>query len=338
MKKAAILTGGGDSSGINDFIRSAVLLLASQDLEVVGVKQGYLGLLEEAYRPLTPDTVNSLVGTGGSMLLTSRTNPSKVAGGYERILDNLEKEKIEVLICVGGNDTLSVAGKLSELGVQVIGVPQTIDNDLPYTDYCIGFHTAVANIAASVRMIISSNISHQKEMVVEVMGRDSGFLALRSAIALGADFLAIPEFTLDMEKLCTMLLSNRAKGNKSSLIMVSEGVKVSGANLLSDEVDVFGNIKLGGIGYHIAEQVDKKIGAKPRTEVLGYIPRGGMADPYDSFLSVLFARGVAENIKSNTFGVMVGIDAQTTKNVALSMAVSSIRVVQEKEYRNFLPC
>ncbi len=335
MEKVALLTGGGDSSGINDFIRAFAKMLAKENVQVTGIKQSYLGLMEGHYLSLSEETVEDIAGTGGTILLTSRTNPSKVEGGYDKIMDNLNKQEIDVLVCVGGNDTLSVAGKLSELGVKVIGVPQTIDNDLPHTDYCIGFHTAVANIAASLRMILSSNISHEKEMVAEVMGRDSGFLALRSAIALGADYLAIPEFELDMDLLCKKLSANRHKGQNSSLVIVSEGVKISGASLIEDEVDVFGNIKLGGIGYHIAEEIGKEIGSKPRTEVLGYIPRGGVADPYDSFLSTVFARGVVENIKSQIYGVMVGLSSEEPKNVDLSLAASSIRLVDKKEYEYF---
>ncbi|MGM0366447.1 MAG: 6-phosphofructokinase [Actinomycetota bacterium] len=335
MKKVAMLTGGGDSSGINDFIRQATRLLIRKKIEVLGIKQSYLGLLENRCMPLLADTVEDIAGTGGTILFTSRTNPSRIDGGYDRILENMEKQKIDALVCAGGNDTLSVAGRLSELGVKVIGVPQTIDNDLPHTDYCIGFHTAVANIVAAVRMITSSNVSHQKEMVVEVMGRDSGFLALRSAIALGADYLAIPEFELDMDMLCSRLSANRARGKKSSLIIVSEGVKISGASLLQDEVDVFGNIKLGGIAYHIAERIGEKIGSKPRAEVLGYVPRGGAADPYDSFLSTIFANGVADNIGRGIFGVMVGLCSEKPKNVNLSDATSTIRLVGEDEYKLF---
>jgi len=335
VKKVAILTGGGDSSGINDFIRAVTRLLIKEKIEVLGVRQSYLGLLEELYMPLSEEAVEDIAGTGGTMLYTSRTNPSKIEGGYDRILENIEKQKIDVLVCVGGNDTLSVAGKLSELGIKVIGVPQTIDNDLPHTDYCMGFHTAVANIVAAVRMIVSSNVSHQKEMVVEVMGRDSGFLALRSAIALGADYLAIPEFELDMGKLCDKLSSHRAKGKMSSLIIVSEGVKIANARLIQDEVDVFGNIKLGGIAYHIADQIGKKIGSKPRAEVLGYIPRGGAADPYDSFLSTVFAKGVADNIARGVFGVMVGVCGEMPKNVGLSDATATIRLVGKDEYQLF---
>jgi len=335
MKKIGILTGGGDSSGINDFIRSVTKLLARADLQVLGIKQSFLGLLENNYIKLSEDTVDDIAGTGGTILFTSRTNPSKIEGGYERILENIEKQDIDILICVGGNDTLSVASRLSDSGVKVIGVPQTIDNDLPHTDYCIGFHTAVANIAAAARMIISSNTSHQKEMVVEVMGRDSGFLALRSAMALGADYVAIPEFGLDIDKLCLRISANRKKGKNTSLVIVSEGVKVSGASLLQDEVDVFGNIKLGGIAYHIAEEIGKKMGSKPRAEVLGYIPRGGTADPYDSFISTLLAKGVADNIENQTYGVMVAIRSEEPKNISLLQACSGIRLVSEQEYRYF---
>lgn len=332
IKKVALLTGGGDSSAINDFLRTLVILLTKKDIQVIGIKNSYKGLIENDFANLTVETVDNIQGTGGTIIGTSRTNPYKIDGAPDKILKNIEAEKIDVLVCAGGNDTLSVASKLSDEDVKIIGVPQTIDNDICGTDYSIGFHSAIKNIVDATKMMISSNISHQKEMLVEVMGRDSGFLTIRSAQVLGADGALIPEFPIDIDRVCELIVKRRKKGKKYGLFMVAEGVKIKGGKLLQREVDVFGNIKLGGIVYTIADIVEEKTGIKPRVNVLGYIQRGGSSCPYDSYLSTIFAQGVLNNILDNKFGVMVGVVSEKPQNIPIKEAMNKLKVVDRETY------
>ena len=215
-KKVAILTGGGDSSAINDFIRTLVVLLKKKDIEVVGIKNSYRGLIEGNLIDLNIKIVDGICGTGGTIIGTSRTNPYKIEGAVEKITKNIGSDKIDVLVCAGGNDTLTVASKLAKEGISIIGVPQTIDNDICGTDYSIGFHSAIKNIVSAVMMMESSNVSHEKEMLVEIMGRDSGFLTVRSAIILGADGALIPEFPVDIDMVCNLILKRRKKGKKGN--------------------------------------------------------------------------------------------------------------------------
>ncbi|MBN2072553.1 MAG: ATP-dependent 6-phosphofructokinase [Actinobacteria bacterium] len=332
VKKAALLTGGGDSSAINDFIRSLVIMLQREDIGILGIRNSYKGLIENRIMALDTGTVDTLCGSGGTIVGTSRTNPYKIEGAVEKILKTIESNHIDVLVCAGGNDTLTVASKLKEEGVNTIGIPQTIDNDILGTDYSIGFHSAVKNIVECTRMMISSNIAHDKEMLVEVMGRESGFLAVRSAVILGAGGALIPEFPVDVDALCEQIKRKRRAGRKHGLFMVSEGIKLEGGQLLADEVDVFGNVKLGGIVYGLADIIDRKIGVKPRVNVLGYTQRGGEADQYDSYLSNIFALGVTENINNGIFGHMVGVVNEKPSNIPLADAIAQIKVVDRDTY------
>jgi 6-phosphofructokinase 1 len=331
-RKVALLTGGGDSSAINDFIRTLTILLSKAGIVVLGVNNSYRGLIEKDFTELNIGKVDGIYGSGGTVIGTSRTNPYKLEGAVEKILKNIDDENIDVLVCAGGNDTLTVASKLTSEGINTIGVPQTIDNDILGTDYSIGFHSAVKNIVETTMMMISSNIAHEKEMLVEVMGRDSGFLAVRSALILGADAVLIPEFKVDLDRICRLVEKKRKKGKKHGLYIVSEGVEIEEGELLQNDVDVFGNVKLGGIVYALADMIDKKIGIKPRVNVAGYIQRGGIPAAYDTYQSSIFARGVLGNIESNKFGVMVGTVGEKPQNIALKDAISELKVVDRKTY------
>ncbi len=333
IKRAAILTGGGDSSGINDFIRAAVILMEKQGISVRGVKNSYRGLINGELIDLNSRIVDGIQNTGGTIIGTSRTNCYKIEGAVEKIIKTIEAEKLDVLICVGGNDTLGIANRLyEEEKIKIIGVPQTIDNDLMETDYSIGFHTAVENIVKCTNMFMSSAMSHEREMLVEVMGRDSGFLALNSAIVLGADYLMIPEFAIDIEKISDYIVKKRNAGKKYGLFIVAEGVQIQGAKQIQDDIDTFGHKKLGGITYHIAELVNEKTNLKPNVVVLGYTQRGGRPCPYDAYLSSLFAKGVAENIADGNFGKMVAVVNQKPVNVRIADAVREIRLVSKEDY------
>ncbi|MHB1347024.1 MAG: 6-phosphofructokinase [Candidatus Humimicrobiaceae bacterium] len=332
IKKVGLLTGGGDSSAINDYIRTIVILLEKQGIKVRGVKGSYKGLIEDDFMDLTCQYVNGIQHTGGTCIKTSRTNPYKLDGAVRKIIKNVEKEKIDALICVGGNDTLGVALKLANEGIKVVGIPQTIDNDILETDHCIGFHSAVENIVKCANMITTSSFSHEREMIVEVMGRDSGFLALNSSLVLGADSLLIPEFPADLDKLAGLISRKRKAGKKHGLYIAAEGVRIQGGKQIQEDMDAFGHIKLGGISYAIAEIINSKISIKPNVVVLGYTQRGGTPCPYDAFLATVFARGTYQNLIEKKFGYMVAVVNEKPKNVPIADAVKDIRLVSKEDY------
>ncbi len=332
-KKIALLTGGGDSSAINDFIRTLVLLLQKSNFKVLGIKNSYRGLINGEFVELNIKNVTEINYTGGTMIGTSRTNPYKMTGAVEKILNNIDDHEIDALVCVGGNDTITVASKLAAEGVKVIGVPQTIDNDICGTDYSIGFHSSVANIVKATMMMMSSVKSHEREMFVEIMGRDSGFLTVGAAFALGADQVLIPEFEVNIDHLADLIKRKRAAGKLFGLYLISEGVHIKGAKLFENAVDCFGNKKLGGISYAISETVEAKIGIKPNVCILGYTQRGGEPAPYDSYLSNLYARGVYENLMDNKYGYMVGIINERPINIKLKDAISSLKRVDKSLYK-----
>ncbi|MDD5660220.1 MAG: ATP-dependent 6-phosphofructokinase [Actinomycetota bacterium] len=332
IRKVGILTGGGDSSAINDYIRTIVILLEKQQIKVRGILRSYKGLIEDDFTDLDCRAVNGISHTGGTCIKTSRTNPYKMEGAVDKIIKNMQKEKIDALICVGGNDTLGVALKLSDEGIKVVGVPQTIDNDILETDHCIGFHSAVENIVKCTNMVTTSAHSHEREMIVEVMGRDSGFLALNSALALGADSLLIPEFPADLDSLADLIARKRKAGKRHGLYIVAEGVKIKGAKQIQDDIDSFGHSKLGGISYAIAEIINSKINLKPNVTILGYTQRGGSPCPYDSYLSTVFAKGTFNNLMDAKFGYMVAVVNEKPKNVPIAAAIKDIRLVSKEDY------
>lgn len=332
IRKVGILTGGGDSSAINDYIRTIVILLEKQQIKVRGILRSYKGLIEDDFTDLDCRAVNGISHTGGTCIKTSRTNPYKMEGAVDKIIKNMQKEKIDALICVGGNDTLGVALKLSDEGIKVVGVPQTIDNDILETDHCIGFHSAVENIVKCTNMVTTSAHSHEREMIVEVMGRDSGFLALNSALALGADSLLIPEFPADLDSLADLIARKRKAGKRHGLYIVAEGVKIKGAKQIQDDIDSFGHSKLGGISYAIAEIINSKINLKPNVTILGYTQRGGSPCPYDSYLSTVFAKGTFNNLMDAKFGYMVAVVNEKPKNVPIDAAIKDIRLVSKEDY------
>ncbi|MCX6384539.1 MAG: ATP-dependent 6-phosphofructokinase [Actinobacteria bacterium] len=332
IKKVGLLTGGGDSSAINDYIRTIVILLEKQQIKVRGIQRSYKGLIEDDFMDLTCKFVNGIQHTGGTCVKTSRTNPYKVEGAVQKIIKNVEKENLDALICVGGNDTLGVALKLAKEGIKVVGVPQTIDNDILETDHCIGFHSAVENIVKCTNMTMTSAYSHEREMFVEVMGRDSGFLALNSALVLGADSLLIPEFPADLDKLADLIQRKRKAGKKHGLYIIAEGVQIQGGKQIQDEIDAFGHIKFAGISYAIAEIIHSKIDVKPNVVVLGYTQRGGTPCPYDAYLSTVFARGTFNNLMEGKFGYMVAVINEKPKNVLIADAVKDIRLVSKQDY------
>src|SRR5581483_8200391 len=282
--KVGVLTGGGDCPGLNAVIRAAVRKgVFHHDDEFIGFLEGWRGLLEDKSMPLDLESVSGILPRGGTILRTSRTNPAKRDDGLQRCIDTLKKHNVDALIAIGGDDTLSVAQKLFQKGCKVVGVPKTIDNDLAGTDFTFGFDTAVNIATGAIDRVHTTAEAHNRVIVVEVMGRDSGWIALYSGIAGGADVILIPERPFDIDAVAELIKVRHARGRYFSIVVAAEGAKFAshvelheGAPIGQDiGQDEFGHLRLGGIGNVLARELEKRTGFETRSVVLGHIQRGG---------------------------------------------------------------
>ncbi|TPW10472.1 MAG: phosphofructokinase [bacterium] len=300
MHKFGILTGGGDCPGLNAVIRGVVRrTLQEADAQVVGFKNGWAGVLEGHIIPMDLHSVSGILHKGGTILGTSRTNPLKKEDGLERIKQVIEKNQITCLIAIGGEDTLGVARKLSEAGVKVVGVPKTIDNDLSGTDFTFGFDTAVNIATEAIDRLHSTAEAHNRVMVVEVMGRHAGWIAVYAGLAGGADCILIPEVPFDLEEVCQLIRNRHSRGKNFSIIVVSEGAKlqsdvdVDGGLVVQNlKTDSFGHVRLGGIANMLGEEVERRTGFETRVTVLGHIQRGGTPTAFDRVLASRFGANI----------------------------------------------
>lgn len=333
--KVGILTGGGDAPGINAVIRAVVRkAIDHYSYEVIGVKDGWLGLLENETVPLDHDSVSGILPRGGSILGTSRTNPFKREGGPKLILDNVRKLGIDALIVIGGDDTLGVAQKLCETGLSCVGVPKTIDNDLVCTDYTFGFNTAVSIVTEALDRLHTTAETHHRAMVVEVMGRHAGWIALEAGLAGGADCILIPEIAFDIEEVCGYIKRRKMRGKNFSLIVVAEGAKPKGGKevVYGAGVDEFGHVRLGGIGYLIGKEIEKRTGLETRVVVLGHQQRGGSPTVFDRILATKFGIAAIDLVKDGKFGQMVALQGNKIVSVPIKEAVSKPKRVDPKLY------
>jgi 6-phosphofructokinase 1 len=335
--KIGMLTGGGDCPGLNAVIRAIVRKgVFTYEDEFVGFMEGWRGLIEDTSMPLNLDVVGGILPRGGTILRTSRTNPSKRPDGIDRCLATLEKEKIEALIAIGGDDTLSVAQKLHERGTKVVGVPKTIDNDLGGTDYTFGFDTACNIVCEALDRVHTTAEAHNRVMVVEVMGRDAGWIALYSGIAGGADVILIPERPFDVDKVAESIRQRHERGRYFSIIVVAEGAKFSsepgqGAPVLQDMgKDEFGHVKLGGIANILAREIEKRTGLETRAVVLGHIQRGGTPSAFDRVLATRYGLGAIDMVHRGEFGCMAALRANKIVSIPLIEAISRNRVVDDE--------
>ena len=332
--KIGMLTGGGDCPGLNAVIRAVVRKgIFTYGDEFVGFMEGWRGLVDDTTMVLDLDAVGGILPRGGTILRTSRTNPSKRTDGIERCLAALEKNKIEALIAIGGDDTLSVAQKLHEAGAKVVGVPKTIDNDLGGTDYTFGFDTACNIVCEALDRVHTTAEAHNRVMVVEVMGRDAGWIALYSGIAGGADVILIPERPFDVDKVADSLRQRHARGRYFSIVVVAEGAKFSsqasqGSPVLQDmDKDEFGHVKLGGIANILAREIEKRTGFETRAVILGHIQRGGSPSAFDRVLATRYGLGAIDMVHRGEFGCMAALRANKIVSITLSEAISKNRVV-----------
>jgi ATP-dependent phosphofructokinase / diphosphate-dependent phosphofructokinase len=336
--KIGMLTGGGDCPGLNAVIRAVVRKgIFTYSDEFVGFLEGWRGLVENNFMALDLDAVGGILPRGGTILRTSRTNPSKHPDGIDRCMATIEKHQIGALIAIGGDDTLSVAQKLHEHGVRVVGVPKTIDNDLGGTDYTFGFDTACNIVCEALDRVHTTAEAHNRVMVVEVMGRDAGWIALYSGVAGGADVILIPERPFDVDKVADSIRQRHERGRYFSIIVVAEGAKFSsaepghGAPVLQDMgKDEFGHVKLGGIANILAREIEKRTGYETRAVVLGHIQRGGSPSAFDRVLATRYGLGAIDMVHRGEFGCMAALRSNKIVSIPLLEAISKNRVVDNE--------
>jgi phosphofructokinase-like protein len=327
--RIGILTGGGDCPGLNAVIRAVVTKgVQVHGHEFVGFRDGWKGPLEGLTRPLGLADVGGILNRGGTILGSSRTNPYSVEGGLDRIRENIQNADIDALIAIGGEDTLGVAKKLTDDGLGVVGVPKTIDNDLCATDYTFGFDTAVMIATESIDRVRTTAESHHRALVVEVMGRHAGWIALHSGMAGGANVILVPEREFDTERVAQWVRTCFDRG-VAPIVVASEGALPVGgtASLKSESLDAFGHIRLGGIGNWLADELETRTGIETRSVVLGHLQRGGEPTAYDRVLSTRFGLHAVDAVHDKDFGMMVALHGTDIVRVPLAEAVAKLKTV-----------
>lgn len=332
VKRVGLLTGGGDCPGLNAVIRGIVRKgITHYDYEVVGVLEGWRGMMECLSRPLDLENVSGILHRGGTIVGTSRTNPFSEEGdkGGEVVAANMKKMGLDGLIAIGGDDTLGVANKLAEMGLPVVGVPKTIDNDLNGTDQTFGFDTAINIVMEAVDRLHTTAESHNRVMVVEVMGRHAGWIAVEAGIAGGADIVLIPETPFDMDEVCETIKKRHSRGKTFSIVVVAEGAKLADDSfvLQTQEKDAFGHVRLGGIGNMLSDEIEKRTGYESRATVLGHIQRGGSPTAFDRVLGTRFGVAAIDLIHEENYGKMVALKGTDIVAIDLEEAVSQLRTV-----------
>jgi phosphofructokinase-like protein len=333
--KIGVLTGGGDAPGTNAVIRAIVRKAVKQyDDEVVGIRDGWRGLLEADFTPLDQEAITAILTRGGSILGFSRTNPFKSKSGVQRVLLNMEKSGIEAVIVIGGDDTLGVANKLGDFGIRCVAVPKTIDNDLSGTDYTFGFNTAVSIATEALDRLRTTAEAHQRVIILEVMGRYTGWIAFESGLAGGADVILIPEKPFDVSEICNYISQRQERGRNFSVIVVSEGAKPKyGKEIIySDGIDEFGNVRLGGVGYYLGREIEKCIDIETRVVVLGHIQRGGTPTAFDRILGTRLGLAAIDFVHDGKFGCMVGVQGHKIISVALKDVAGKRKTVSPELY------
>jgi 6-phosphofructokinase 1 len=338
MACIGVLTGGGDCPGLNAVIRGIVRAGVNRyGHSIVGFRYGWAGVLEEHTVELTPQTTAGILPRGGTILGSSRTNPYKGgADGTAAVRETLERRGVDILIPIGGEDTLGVAGRLAADGVPVVGVPKTIDNDLAGTDYTFGFDTAVQICTDAIDRVHTTAESHNRVIVVEVMGRHAGHIAVHSGIAGGADVILIPERPFDIDEVCEHLRRRHATGRTFSIVVVSEGaVPRDGSGLTtmgSGGTDAFGHERLGGIAVTLEREIEERTGYETRMTILGHVQRGGTPTAYDRVLATRFGVEAVRAATEGDYGKMVALRATQIVRVPLSEALAEPKLVDPALY------
>ncbi len=339
-KTIGILTGGGDCPGLNAVIRAVVRKgITAYRYRFRGILKGWKGMMECDWEPLGLEEISGILPKGGTILGTSRTNPFREEDGGEIVVDNMRRMKLAALVAIGGEDTLGVANKLANMSVPIVGVPKTIDNDLNGTDYTFGFDTAVNIVTEAIDRIHTTAESHDRVMVIEVMGRHSGWIALHAGLAGGADMILIPEQKYTIQEIVSTIRKRHERGKDFSIVVVAEG-----AQLVSEEggeneyvvskggLDEFGHVKLGGIGQLVAHAVEEGTSYETRVTVLGHLQRGGTPTAFDRVLGTRFGIAAIDLVHAGDFGKMVSLQGNEIVAIPLAEAVNQLKLVDQELY------
>jgi 6-phosphofructokinase 1 len=338
-KTIGILTGGGDCPGLNAVIRAVVRKgITAYRYRFRGILKGWKGMIECDWEPLGLEEISGILPKGGTILGTSRTNPFREEDGGEIVVDNMRRMKLDALVAIGGEDTLGVANKLTSMGVPVVGVPKTIDNDLSGTDYTFGFDTAVNIVTEAIDRIHTTAESHNRVMVIEVMGRHSGWIALYAGLAGGADMILIPEQKYTIEEIVSTIRKRHERGKDFSIVVVAEGAQISAEGKENEYVvsegglDEFGHVKLGGVGQLVANAVEEATSYETRVTVLGHLQRGGTPTAFDRVLGTRFGIAAIDLVHTGDFGKMVSLQGNEIVAIPLADAVNQLKVVDQELY------
>ena len=337
--RIGVLTGGGDCPGLNAVIRAVVRKAIDHYGDaVIGFRDGWRGLLEDSFEELTIESTRGILPRGGTILGSSRTNPYKRDDGVQLVKETFSSHNVDGLIAIGGEDTLGAASRLHADGVKVIGVPKTIDNDLAATDVTFGFDTALHVATEAIDRLHTTAESHHRILVVEVMGRNAGWIGLHAGVAGGADVILIPELPFDIEEVCRLIKRRHARGRPFSIVVVAEGAtpkEGSAMTLQTGEVDEFGHPRLGGIGHQLEREIESRTGFETRATVLGHVQRGGTPTAFDRVLATRLGLAAIDAAHDGQWGMMVALHATDIRLVALAEAVAEPRRVPVEEYERY---
>jgi phosphofructokinase-like protein len=331
--RIGMLTGGGDCPGLNAVIRAVVRkgVLHYGD-EFIGFLEGWRGVLDDRTMPLDLQTTSGILHRGGTILRSSRTNVKKIEGGFERCLEVIAAHKLDALIAMGGDDTQSISVELAKRGVNCVGVPKTIDNDLSGTDACFGFDTAVTIATEAIDRLHSTTEAHSRVQVVEVMGRDAGWIAVTSGIAGGADVILAPEHPIDLDDVTRLLRARWDSGKRFAIVVVAEGAKLpehTGQTSVGTKLDSFGHVRLSGIGQVLAEEIEKRTGYETRSVNLGHTQRGGTPTAYDRMLATRYGVAAIDLVHQQKFGRLVVLKGTEISDIPIADAIAKTRTVTD---------
>jgi ATP-dependent phosphofructokinase / diphosphate-dependent phosphofructokinase len=336
MARIGVLTGGGDCPGLNAVIRGIVRKGINQHgHEFVGFRHGWAGLLRNEAVDLTNETTRGILHRGGTILGSSRTNPYKQDGGAEKVREAMERRRIDALIPIGGEDTLGVARRLVDDGVPVVGVPKTIDNDLAGTDFTFGFQTAVQIATDAIDRLHTTAESHNRVIIVEVMGRHAGWIATYSGIAGGADVILVPERPFDVDEVCNRIRRRHSGGSTFSIVVVAEGATPQGGDVVSEHAgtDAFGHVRLGGIAVALEKAIEERTGFESRMTILGHVQRGGTPVAYDRVLGTRFGVAAIDTASEGDYGKMVALRGTEIVRVPLDEALSEPKLLDPELFQ-----
>lgn len=332
-KKIGLLTGGGDCPGLNAAIRAVVRKALSSGYDVVGIRSGWKGLMEKDVVHLSLESVSGILYRGGTILGTSRINPLNYEGGIQKLINNTRELGLSALIVVGGGNTLSVAKILFDRGVPLVGIPKTIENDVITTDYSFGFDTAVSVVTEAIDRIHTTAESHNRVMVVEVMGYYAGWIATVAGIAGGADCILIPEIPFDIDEVCKLIQNRHKRGKNFSIIVVAEGARPRDDQQVLMKSNKLGYIRSGGMGNILSAEIERRTGFETRVTVLGYIQRGGTPTAFDRVLATRFGVKAVELIESGIYGKLMSLQGGQIVVEDLSEGLSTPKPVDMELYK-----